>query len=137
VPSGERELRIELEQRHEHEAPHEDVAVRDRQALAGVREAAEHENVHVDDARAVPDLLEVAAELGFHRLALVEQRLGSEAGLDRERRVEEVRLVEHLALRLGLVERGAETTGMPRRSSPSRAACRLAARSPTFEPRPR
>src|SRR5207248_2809536 len=64
----------------------------------------EQEQVHVDDARAVADLVEVAAEVLFDRLALVEQRLWPEVGLDLQCGVEEVRLLEYFALRLGLVE---------------------------------
>ena len=44
--------------------------------------------------------------LDLDRLAEVEQRLGLELGADADRRVEEVGLVEDLADRLGLVQRG-------------------------------
>jgi len=47
-----------------------------------------------------------AAELPLHRLAGVEQLLGPELGLDSQAGVQEVGLVEHLALGRGLVDRG-------------------------------
>jgi hypothetical protein len=46
-----------------------------------------------------------ASELALEGLACREQLLGAEGGLDLDARVQEIRLVEHLALRRRLVDR--------------------------------
>ena len=71
-----------------------------------VARVAEQQEVDVDRARAVATPPEVAAELALDRLARVEQRLGLERGLDPQAGVEERRLVEHEADRIGVVGRG-------------------------------
>src|SRR5690242_2251173 len=97
---------VELEQGHQHEAPAAYLAVRDAQALGLVRLVAQEQHVDVDRPRPVADAAGRPAQQRLDRLAGVEQRLRLQAGLDPHRRVEERRLVEHLADRLGLVDRG-------------------------------
>jgi hypothetical protein len=77
-----------------------------REALRAQLDLAEKQQVDVDRAGAVSGAAEGAAVLGLDRLADVEQRLRLERRPDTDGRVEEVRLVEDLARRLGLVERG-------------------------------
>ena len=76
------------------------------------------------------------AELALERLDRVEQLRAARARSHPQARVEEARLVEHLADRVGVVGRGAARTSTPTRGSASTAACRSARRSPTFEPSP-
>ena len=85
--------------------------MRQAQALALQLDVAEQKQVEVDRARAMARAREGAAVLGFDRLADVEQGLGLERGPDAGRGVEEVGLVEDLADRLGLVERGDRLDG--------------------------
>src|SRR4051812_18392559 len=63
-----REVRRDLEERHEHEAPRRDLRVWQRQTLGAQRDVSEEQQVDVDDARAVADLAEVPAQLGLHPL---------------------------------------------------------------------
>ena len=79
---GERQIRVELEQRDEHETALGEVAVRDRQALGGVLEVSEQQHVDVDRARAVARAAEHPPLLDLDRLADVEQLLGLERGAD-------------------------------------------------------
>lgn len=81
--------------------------MREREALALELDLTEQEQVQVDRARAMAGPGEGAAVLGLDRLADVEQGLGSERRADARRGVQEVRLVEDLAGRLGLVYGGA------------------------------
>ena len=103
---GQRQLRVELEQRGEDEAAAGDLAVGQGEALGLELEVAEQQQVDVERARAVAGGVEGAAALGLDPLAEVEQLLGLELGADADRGVEEVGLVEDLADRLGLVGRG-------------------------------
>ena len=68
--------------------------------------------------------VESPAAVGLYLLAQVEQRLGLEIGADPDDGVEEVRLVEDLADRLGLVERGGrlDLDSVAPRSASSRPA---------------
>ena len=70
-------------------------------------DVAEQQHVDVDRARPVARPARRAAELALDGLARVQQRLGLEVGLDAQARVEEVRLVEDLADRIGVVRRRA------------------------------
>jgi len=79
--------------------------VRNAQPLGLVLDVAQEQDVDVDRARAVPDAAGAPAELGLDPLALGEQLLGAQLGLDLGDGVEEVALVEDLALRRGLVDR--------------------------------
>jgi hypothetical protein len=72
-----------------------------------VLEVAQEQHVDVDRARPVARSRDHPAELALDHLAGVEQLLGAELGLDLRDRVQEVGLVEDLALWLGLVERRA------------------------------
>lgn len=69
-------------------------------------EVAEQEQVEVDRPRAVPGPGEGAAVLDLDPLADVQQRLGLDSGADAGDGIEEVRLIEKLPHRLGLVQRG-------------------------------
>ena len=103
---GQPQLRVELQQRLEHETPHSEVAGAGAPGGGSCIEGAQQQHVHVHGPRAVARAAGLAPELALHRLAHVEQRLGTELGLDPQAGVEEVRLVEHLALRRRLVDRG-------------------------------
>lgn len=72
------QLRLELQQRLEDEAPARDLGVGEGQPLGPVLEVAEQENVHVDGARAVADARFGPAELVLDLLARIEQPLGVE-----------------------------------------------------------
>src|SRR3954464_14814013 len=85
-----RERGVELEQRNEHEAPREHVAVRQRQPLGAMLERVEQQQGDVDRPGAVALPAELTAELALDGLALVEELLRPEVGLDGERRVQEV-----------------------------------------------
>ena len=103
---GQRQLRVELEQRHEDEAAAGHLAVRQGETVGRELEVAEQQQVDVERPRAVPGSVELAATSGLDLLAEVEQGLGLEPGADPDRGVEEVGLVEHLADRLGLIGGG-------------------------------
>src|SRR3954454_11295803 len=90
---------VQLEQRLEHEAPRPDLRMRQAEAVRGVLEPIEQQQVDVDLARRVPHSAGLAPQLALHRLALGEQVLRLEVRLDGDARVEEVRLLEDLALR--------------------------------------
>jgi hypothetical protein len=79
--------------------------VGERQPVGLELEVPEQEQVEVDRARAVARARERAPVLGLDRLADIEQGLGGEICADPSGRVQEVRLVEDLAGRLGLVQR--------------------------------
>src|SRR4051812_4455072 len=108
-----RKRRVELEQRLEHEAAVEDVAMRKGEPVGAHLDVTEEEQVDVDDARAVADLAEVPPELGLHLLREPQQILRAERGLDRDDGIEEVGLVEHLALRFRLVHGRTSDDGQP------------------------
>jgi hypothetical protein len=80
--------------------------VRQSEAIGAQLDVAEEEQVDVERARAVAGRIEGAAARYLDLLAEVEQLLGLELGANPDRRVEEVRLVEHLADRLGLIRGG-------------------------------
>jgi hypothetical protein len=103
-PVRQRQLRVQVEQRRQHEAPRGDLAVRQGQALGLELDVAEQQQVEVDRARAVPRRLEVPPQLALDLLADVEQRLGLEFRADPGGGVQEVGLVEDFADGLGLVE---------------------------------
>src|SRR5919108_3249810 len=69
------------------------------------REITEQENVHVDRARPMAGTSRRASELALDRLASGEQLLRTELRLNSQARVQEVGLIEHLALGSGLVHR--------------------------------
>ncbi len=81
------------------------LGVRQREALVLQLDVAEEQHVHVDRAGAVARAGEDAAQLDLDRLADVEEVERLEVGGDARGGVQEVRLVEDLADRLGLVER--------------------------------
>src|SRR3954469_14762910 len=64
------------------------------------------------------DLGEVAAEVGFGALAEIEEGEWIQLGLDLNSSIEEVRLIEYLALRFGHVDRGSRGDGKPIRRRP-------------------
>ena len=70
---GEGQLGVELEQRHQHEAPRGHLRVRQREPLGAQLEVAEQEQVDVDRPRPVAGAAEDASVLGLDRLADVEQ----------------------------------------------------------------
>src|SRR4051794_25320583 len=102
-PQGE----IELQQGDEDESTREDLLVRQAQPIGRVYEVAEQQDVDVDGPRAVPRPPRLAAEIALDGLAGVQQLLGAERGLDAQARVQEARLVEDLADRVGVVGRRA------------------------------
>ena len=104
--AGQRQLRIELQQRHEHEPPRADLGVRKRQPRRGILDRSEQQHIHIDHARPVPGAPGGAADDPLDLLARVEQLLRSVRGLHAHARVQEVRLVEHQPNRFGLVHRG-------------------------------
>src|SRR4051812_36979975 len=63
-----RQVRRDLEERHEHETAGRDLRVRERQALGPHLDVTEQQQVDVDDARAVADDTEVAPEFGLDPL---------------------------------------------------------------------
>src|SRR4051794_16742371 len=65
---GQGERGIELQKRHEHEAPGQDVAVRQHQALAGERQIPQEQEVNVNNAGTVTNLSEVPPQLGLNLL---------------------------------------------------------------------
>ena len=69
-------------------------------------QVAQQQHVDVHRPGTVADRVRSPAQLVLHRLAGVEQLLRVEVGLHPQAGVEEVGLVEDLALRLGLVDRG-------------------------------
>lgn len=79
--------------------------MRQGKSLCGELEVAKEQQVDVKGARAVARAVEGPAALRLDRLAQVEERLRLQARAYADGRVEEVRLVENLADRLGLVER--------------------------------
>ena len=79
---GKREVSVELEQRDEHEAPGGDLGVRERQAVRGVLELVEEQDVNVDQARAVARASRPRAQRPLDLLAGVEQLLRTVRGLD-------------------------------------------------------
>ncbi len=101
-------------------------------------EVAEEKHVDVDRPRTVAWAGEHAAQLDLDGLAHVEERERLELGGDARRGVQEVRLVEDLADRLGLIERRdrLDLDAVARRADRALVAM-FSARSPTFEPRPR
>ena len=70
---GQPELRIELEQRQQHESPRGDLRVGKGEALGAHLDVAEEQQVDVDRAGPVARAAEGAAVLGLDRLAEVEQ----------------------------------------------------------------
>ena len=103
------------------------------------RARAEHEDVDVDRARAVAPGGPGATQLALEPLDGIEQLERTERGAHAQARVQEARLIEHLADRIGVVGGGArehlhsrrraahrprpaDARGARRRSSPSRAA---------------
>jgi hypothetical protein len=76
------------------------------EALALELDLSQQQQVDVERARAVPGPGERPAVLDLDPLAEVEQGLGLERGADADGGVEEVRLVEDLTDRLGLVGGG-------------------------------
>jgi hypothetical protein len=77
----------------------------EREPVGAQLEIAEEEQVEIDRPRPVARAAECPPMLGLDGLAEVEQLLGGERGSDANGGVEEVRLVEDLTDRLGLVER--------------------------------
>src|SRR4051795_11828613 len=61
-----REVRIELEQRGEHEPPGQNVPVRECEAIGRESDVAEQQQIDVDDARAVATLREIPPQIGLH-----------------------------------------------------------------------
>ena len=101
--------------------------------------AAEQQQVDVDHPRPVADRRRPPgrprARPPCRRRAAPRARARSSTS---QAGVEELRLVEHQADRLGLVDRGGARAPSPRaRGSSATAASRCSRRSPTFEPRPR
>ncbi len=96
-------MRVELEQRHEHEAPFGDRRVRYLHRGGSIRQAAEEENVDVDHTRAVTHATLLPAQLPLHCLTRVKQLFRSELGVDSEAGVEELALVRDQSHRLGLI----------------------------------
>jgi hypothetical protein len=97
---------VELEQWHQHEPPRGHLRVREGEALGAQLEVAEQQQVDVDRPWAVPGAAKRPAVLRLDCLAEVEQLLRLELGADPDRGVEEVGLIQDLANRLGLVQRG-------------------------------
>jgi hypothetical protein len=77
-----------------------------RESLGAHLDLAEEQQVDVDRPGPVAGAAEGAAVLGFDLLADGEELIRFERGPDSDGGVEEVRLVENLAHRLGLVQRG-------------------------------
>jgi hypothetical protein len=105
-PIGETELGIELEQGEQDETPRGDLGVREGEAVGFQLEVAQQQEVDVDRAGTMARSTGSAALLGLDRLAQVKQVLGLEGSPDPDRGVEEIRLVDDLADRLRLVQRG-------------------------------
>ena len=103
---GQAEIGIELEQREEHESPRAELRVRKGEAVGAQLDLAEEQQVDVDRPGPVARTAEGAAVLSLDRLADAEQLLRLERSPDPDHRVQEVRLIENLAHRLGLVQRG-------------------------------
>ncbi len=80
--------------------------MRKREPLRAVLERPEQEHVHVHRAGTVTRPAGLASQLQLHLLAGAEQLLRAELGVDPDHGVQEVGLVEHLALGRGLVDRG-------------------------------
>jgi len=102
---GQGQVRIELEQRLEDEAAGGHLGVRQGQPVGPVDDVSEEQDIDVDRPRAMTWAARDATEGPLDVLAGVEQPLGAELGLDRHAGVEEVRLVQQLALRRGLMDR--------------------------------
>ena len=100
-PSG--RIRVELEQRHQHEAPRRDLRVRQREALGLELDVPQQQQVDVDHSWPVADLRSPSES--SHMPC---KPSGAPRGPARSRRyssIEEVGLVEDLALWLCLVDR--------------------------------
>ena len=78
--------------------------MRQGEPLGLLLHVAKQEHVDVDGARAVPRAPEDAAHLELDDLARIEELLRAELGFHLHRGVQEVGLLEQLALRLGLVD---------------------------------
>ena len=75
VAVGQAQLRVELEQRHQHEAARADLGVGQRQPLGADTQITQQQDVDVDHPRAMPGAAGGAADLALNRLARVEQVL--------------------------------------------------------------
>jgi len=104
-PARERQQRLELEERFEHEAASRDLRMGKHQALGPAFEVTEQQQVHVDGPRAVTHPARDPAQVALDLLADVEQLLGCQLGVYRQDRVEEVLLVGHVSLGCRLVHR--------------------------------
>src|SRR5579863_3253506 len=98
------QLEVELEQRDQHEAPREDLLVRDVEGVRVVFDIAEQQQVDVNRPRTVPGAAGGAAEVALELLAEGEQLKRTELGVDREAGVKKRRLVEDLTDRVGVVD---------------------------------
>jgi hypothetical protein len=80
--------------------------MREHEPARAVLDVPEQQHVDVDRARAVANAAGRTAEVTLDTLGRVQQLLGTERGPHAEGGVQEIRLVEHLPLRGGLVDRG-------------------------------
>lgn len=103
---GQAQVGIELEQRHQDEAPGADLAVGQDEALTREFEIAEQEQIDVERTGTVAGGLERPTPLGLRGLADFKQRLGVKCGSNSDYRVEEIGLIEQLANRRRLIGRG-------------------------------
>src|SRR5579875_2373608 len=133
LAAGQRQIRVELEQRHEHEPAAGDLLVREPEPLRFVLAVVQQQDVDVDHARAVAGAAGGPADLSLDRLAGVEQFQRSVSGLDLEAGVEELRLIEDQADRLGVVGGGGAQDTHP--MSRKRVHRRLQVRTPVTEVR--
>jgi hypothetical protein len=106
-----------------------------RQTRGAPLQLTEQEQVDVDQPRTVADTVAGAAEVALERLAGLQQRGRLKRRLDCKAGVEEGRLVEDLADRVGVVDAGGCQYPNAAREQPVER--RLARRSPTLESRPR
>jgi hypothetical protein len=102
-PVGQSQVRVQLEQRSEHEPTRGHLEVREGEPIRAQLDLPEQEQIYVDRPRPVPGAAEGAPVLGLYRLAEVEQGLRLERRPDPDGSVEEIRLVEDLPNRLGLI----------------------------------
>ncbi len=100
-----RQCRVELEQRHDHEAAGANLRMGQRQPFRLVLDRFEQQHVDVDWPGTVPGAAGLATELLLELLTGAEQLFRAMVGADPQAGVQKIPLIENKAHRLCLVDR--------------------------------